>query len=77
MTIRAVAWDVDGTLVDSEPLHHQALLEACRNWSVDIADITDDTFRGVHMGDVWRAIAARMPAAGSSMRISRRAGWVP
>lgn len=77
MTIRAVAWDVDGTLVDSEPLHHQALLEACRNWNVDIADITDDTFRGVHMGDVWRAIAARMPAAGSSMRISRRAGWVP
>ena len=62
MTIRAVAWDVDGTLVDSEPLHHDALVEACRNWNVDISDITDDSFRGVHMGDVWRAIASRMPA---------------
>lgn len=63
MTIRAVAWDVDGTLVDSEPLHHVALLEACRNWNVDISDIPEESFRGIHMGDVWRAIAPRMPAA--------------
>jgi len=63
MTIRAVAWDVDGTLVDSEPLHHVALLEACRNWNVDISDISEDSFRGVHMGDVWRVIAPRMPAS--------------
>jgi HAD superfamily hydrolase (TIGR01509 family) len=62
MTIRAVAWDVDGTLVDSEPLHHEALIAACRNWNVDISDISGDMFRGVHMGDVWRAIAPRMPA---------------
>jgi HAD superfamily hydrolase (TIGR01509 family) len=65
MTIRAVAWDVDGTLVDSEPLHHLALLEACRNWNVDISDIQEDAFRGAHMGDVWRAIALRMPAGAS------------
>lgn len=63
MTIRAVAWDVDGTLVDSEPLHHEALLAACCNWNVDIADIPEDAFRGVHMGDVWQAIAPRMPAS--------------
>src|SRR5689334_10108900 len=63
MTIRAVAWDVDGTLVDSEPLHHEALIAACRNWNVDISDIPDDIFRGVHMGNVWLAIAARMPAS--------------
>lgn len=63
MTIRAVAWDVDGTLVDSEPLHHEALIAACRNWDVDISDISEDTFRGVHMGDVWQTIAPRMPAS--------------
>jgi HAD superfamily hydrolase (TIGR01509 family) len=62
MTIRAVAWDVDGTLVDSEPLHHEALLAACRNWSVDISDLPQMMFHGVHMGDVWRTIAPRMPA---------------
>jgi HAD superfamily hydrolase (TIGR01509 family) len=61
MTICAVAWDVDGTLVDSEPLHHDALIAACRNWNVDISDLPQDVFRGVHMGEVWRAIAPRMP----------------
>jgi HAD superfamily hydrolase (TIGR01509 family) len=65
MTIRAVAWDVDGTLVDSEPLHNEALIAACRNWNVDISDIHHDVFRGVHMGDVWRTIAPRMPASAS------------
>lgn len=65
MTIRAVAWDVDGTLVDSEPLHHDALIAACGKWGVDISDIPDDAFRGVHMNDVWRAIAPRMPAGAS------------
>jgi HAD superfamily hydrolase (TIGR01509 family) len=63
MTIRAVAWDVDGTLVDSEPLHHEALLAACGNWNVDISDIPEDAFRDVHMGDVWQAILPRMPAS--------------
>jgi HAD superfamily hydrolase (TIGR01509 family) len=62
MIIRAVAWDVDGTLVDSEPLHHDALIAACRNWNVDISDLPQDMFRGVHMGEVWEAIAPRMPA---------------
>jgi HAD superfamily hydrolase (TIGR01509 family) len=63
MTIKAVAWDVDGTLVDSEPLHHEALIAACRNWNVDVSDIGDDVFHGVHMGDVWRVLAPRMPAS--------------
>lgn len=71
MTIRAVAWDVDGTLVDSEPLHHDALLAACANWNVDISDIQGDEFRGVHMGDVWKAIAARMPATASEAEWNR------
>jgi HAD superfamily hydrolase (TIGR01509 family) len=62
MTIRGIAWDVDGTLVDSEPLHHDALIAACSNWNVDISDISDETFHGVHMGDVWRVLAPRMPA---------------
>ncbi|MGE0241548.1 MAG: HAD family hydrolase, partial [Parvibaculaceae bacterium] len=46
-----------------EPLHHEALIAACRNWNVDISDISEDVFRGVHMGNVWLAIAARMPAS--------------
>ena len=60
---KAVAWDVDGTLVDSEPLHHRALLAASRSWGVDLSDLPDQHFRGVHMGDVWKLLRPRLPPA--------------
>ena len=59
--LRAVAWDVDGTLVDSEPLHHAALLAGSRRWGVDLADLPDQAFRGIHMGDVWTMLRPRLP----------------
>lgn len=59
----AVAWDVDGTLVNSEPRHHRALLAASRLWRVDLSDWPDQAFRGVHMGDVWTILRARYPAS--------------
>jgi len=58
---RAVAWDVDGTLVDSEPLNHRALLAASRRWGVDLSDLPDRHFRGIHAGDVWTILRRRMP----------------
>jgi HAD superfamily hydrolase (TIGR01509 family) len=60
--LRAVAWDIDGTLIDSEPLHHRALIAACRALGSDISDLPDQAFRGIHMGDVWTQIAPRLPA---------------
>jgi HAD superfamily hydrolase (TIGR01509 family) len=61
--IRAVAWDVDGTLVDSEPLHHRALVAASSRLGVDLGDLPDQAFRGVHVADVWSALKPRMPDA--------------
>jgi HAD superfamily hydrolase (TIGR01509 family) len=58
---RAIAWDIDGTLVDSEPLHHEALLAAGRNWDVDLSDLPDQAFRGIHVGDVWKLLTPRLP----------------
>ena len=61
MTIRAIAWDVDGTLVDSEPLHHRALLAGTAEFGVDLSDLPEEAFRGVHMGDVWKILRPRLP----------------
>lgn len=58
---RAVAWDIDGTLVDSEPLHHRALVAASKGFGVDLTDLPDVAFRGVHMGDVWKRLQSRLP----------------
>lgn len=59
--IRAVAWDIDGTLVDSEPRHHRALLAASRDLGVALDDLPDQAFLGVHMLDVWEALRDRYP----------------
>ena len=61
MSIRAIAWDVDGTLVDSEPLHHRALLAGSAAFGVDLSDLPDEAFRGIHMGEVWKILRPRLP----------------
>jgi HAD superfamily hydrolase (TIGR01509 family) len=58
---RAVAWDIDGTLIDSEPLHQRALVAASTALGVGLSDIEPETFRGVHAIDIWKAIKPRFP----------------
>ena len=61
MTIRAVIWDIDGTLVDSESLHLRALLSICTEYHVDISDLPDDEFVGINLHGVWEALKDRFP----------------
>lgn len=61
MSVRAVAWDIDGTLVDSEPLHLYALQETCRRYGVSIDDLPDDEFIGVNLFGVWDVLKERHP----------------
>jgi len=56
-----VAWDIDGTLADSEGLHHLALVETSAQHGVSIAP-DDSRFVGVAMDQVWRELAPRYPA---------------
>jgi HAD superfamily hydrolase (TIGR01509 family) len=67
--IAAVAWDIDGTLIDSEPLHQSALEIVCDRYGVDVRSISD-TFRGVHILDVWSALAPRLTP------MPRRDDWI-
>jgi HAD superfamily hydrolase (TIGR01509 family) len=64
---RAVAWDIDGTLIDSEPLHERALAAASAALGADLSDLEPDAFRGVHALDIWEALKPRF-AAGSSFK---------
>lgn len=58
--MRAVAWDIDGTLIDSEPLHHRALLAASLALGTDLSDLPDQAFRGIHMHEVWNLLRPRL-----------------
>lgn len=61
MPIKAIAWDIDGTLVDSEPLHLRALIAGCRNWGFDVSGLPEEKFRGVHLIDVWNELRSELP----------------
>jgi HAD superfamily hydrolase (TIGR01509 family) len=83
---RAVAWDLDGTLIDSEGLHQRALIETSAAFGADLSDLPPEAFRGVHMRDVWMALARRFPngvvrrtwlAAIERFYVSRAPGLAP
>lgn len=61
MTLRAVLWDVDGTLVDSEPLHLRALRAACANCGADPADLPAEGYVGLSPREEWSAVKDRLP----------------
>ena len=61
--IKAVAWDIDGTLVDSEPLHLKSLMLVCKKYDVDISDLPDEYFIGVNLYGVWKELRKRFPAS--------------
>ena len=65
---KAVAWDIDGTLIDSEPLHLAALVTVSARYGLDLSHEPEDRFRGRHMGDVWRALRAFYPGGLSEQR---------
>jgi HAD superfamily hydrolase (TIGR01509 family) len=60
---RAVAWDIDGTLIDSEPLHHRALIATSAALGADLGGLDPEAFRGVHARDIWRTLKPRFFAS--------------
>ncbi|WP_321340648.1 HAD family phosphatase [Breoghania sp.] len=59
--LKAVAWDIDGTLIDSEPLHLRALIAVSKSYGVDLTKEPEHRFVGVSMNDVWRALCEEYP----------------
>lgn len=59
--LRAVAWDIDGTLVDSEPLFRRALVHISAAYGVDISTLPEDAFIGVNLPGIWQLIKALGP----------------
>jgi HAD superfamily hydrolase (TIGR01509 family) len=59
--IRAVAWDIDGTLVDSEGLHQLALVDVSSRHGIRL-ELDDPRFIGVSMDQVWLALSPLYPS---------------
>jgi len=58
--IGAIAWDIDGTLIDSEPTHQAALTAVCARYGVNLPNL-ENVFTGIALEDVWTALRRRLP----------------
>lgn len=61
MSICAVLWDIDGTLVDSEFVHHEALLDALRPWGFQAPGELQQALIGVSMADTYAILTRTFP----------------
>src|ERR1035437_2184734 len=56
MTIRAVLFDMDGVLLDSEPLHSQINSEIYRKLGITVNNLMEHEFIGRSSSERWKAI---------------------
>lgn len=59
--IRAVLWDIDGTLLESEPAHWRAVVAVSRRHGAEIADEDLVQYVGLSMAACFRRLADRHP----------------
>lgn len=59
--IRAVLWDIDGTLLDSEPWHHRAMVEVCSGYGFDVTAELCALSVGVAFRDFYDQLHAIRP----------------
>ncbi len=52
----AVVWDVDGVLIDSEPLHLSSFTETCGRYGFDFDAVDNHRWLGKSFIDMWNGI---------------------
>jgi HAD superfamily hydrolase (TIGR01509 family) len=51
--IKTIIFDMDGVLIDSEPIHEKAEMEICREFGMDVPKKEWDKFRGKKLEDIF------------------------
>ncbi|MFV0431482.1 MAG: HAD family hydrolase [Alphaproteobacteria bacterium] len=54
--LKAVFFDMDGTLIDSEGVHFQNIVAVCREYGYEFTQEDDERFMGFSMTDIFNAI---------------------
>jgi HAD superfamily hydrolase (TIGR01509 family) len=55
--LRAILWDIDGTLVDSEPHHFAALMAVCRAIGLSVTAKDAEGFIGIAFRDLYGSLS--------------------
>lgn len=51
--IKAIIFDMDGVIVDSEPIHEKAEVQVCREFGMEVSKKEWDGFRGKKLEDIF------------------------
>lgn len=51
--IKALIFDMDGVIVESEPIHEKAEMEVCREFGMEVSKSEWDGFRGKKLEDIF------------------------
>lgn len=60
-TIKAVFWDIDGTLIDSEELHYQVIADWCADLGFPLKKEDNDSLLGKSMVEKWEILSKKYP----------------
>ncbi len=57
--INAIIFDMDGVLVDSEPIHEKAEMEVCHEFGMEVPKSEWDGFRGKKLEDIFSYVSKK------------------
>lgn len=60
-TVKAVFWDIDGTLIDSEELHYQVIADWCQDYGFPLKKEDNDALLGKSMVEKWEILSLKYP----------------
>ena len=65
--IKAIIFDMDGVLVDSEPLHQKVEFEVCREFGMKVREEELDRFRGTKLEDIYSFVIKKYGTGNESI----------
>jgi HAD superfamily hydrolase (TIGR01509 family) len=63
--IKAVFWDIDGTLIDTEPLHYAVIRDWCLSRNYTLTEEDNGLLLGKSMAEKWEILRKRVPQGGT------------
>lgn len=58
--VRAILWDIDGTLITTEPLHYEVIRDWCRDYGYELTPEANEELVGKSMAEKWDLLESRL-----------------